>query len=67
MSENITRDEFVERFVKWMIETASAPFDDGSSIEEYARSTAGSYFDDPFQRQEGPEACAESDMDCWEA
>jgi len=66
MGETITRDEFIERFVKRMIAVAGATFDDGSSIEEYARGTAGTYFDDPNYREEGPEACAESDMDYWE-
>jgi hypothetical protein len=66
MSETISRDEFIERFVKRMIEVAGATFADGSSIEEYARDTAGTYFDDPSYREEGPEACAESDMEYWE-
>jgi len=66
MSEAISREEFIERFVKRMIEVAGATFSDGSSIEEYARATAGTYFDDPDQREEGPEACAKSDRDYWE-
>lgn len=67
MTESLTRDEFIERFVKRMVDVAGPAFADGSSIEEYARIAAGTYFDDPDQRRDGPEACAESDMDCWEA
>lgn len=31
---------------------------DGGSIEEYARMTAPSYYEDEDQREDGPEACA---------
>ena len=66
MSDPITRADFIERFVKRMVAATGPTFDDGSSIEDYARDTAGSYFDDPDQRADGPEACAEADMSYWE-
>lgn len=63
--EAITRDEFIERFVARMLRAGPA-FADGSSIEEYAREVAPTYWGEESQREDGPESCAEGDMDCWE-
>ncbi|GLS46743.1 hypothetical protein [Methylobacterium brachythecii] len=40
-------------------------FDDGLSAEAYAKETAPTYFDDPYQRADGPEECAEADISYW--
>jgi len=62
-----TKDDFVTRFVKRMVERGGKQFDDGSSIEEYAQETAPLYWAEPDQREEGPEACAdEAPMLCRE-
>jgi hypothetical protein len=63
--ETISREEFIERFVKHMLSAAGATFNDGSSIEEYAREIAPTYWGEKSQREDGPESCAEGDMDCW--
>lgn len=58
--------EFCRRFVGYMVSTAGfSHFDDGASVEEYARETAPTYFADPDQRSDGPEECAASDMSYW--
>lgn len=62
----ITREEFIERFVKHMVAEAGETFRNGESIREYAEMTAPTYFDDPYQREEGPEECADADMSYWE-
>lgn len=64
--EQITRDEFIERFVKHMLSVGGTTFADGGSIEEYAREIAPTYWGDEGLREDGPESCAEGDMDCWE-
>lgn len=43
-----------------------ATFSGGESIEEYARLAAPTYWAEPHQREDGPHACAEADMDCWD-
>lgn len=65
MSEQLTEAEFIERFVARML-SYGATFADGSSIEEYAREIAPTYWAHVDQREDGPEECAEADMDCWE-
>jgi hypothetical protein len=66
MNEAITmaREEFCARFKAEMLR-AGPTFDDGTSITEYADETAPTYWDDPDQRAEGPEACAQADMSYW--
>ncbi|PQV52867.1 hypothetical protein LX70_03973 [Defluviimonas denitrificans] len=59
-------EEFTERFVKEMVRLGGETFADGSSVAEYARETAPLYYAEDYQREEGPEACAEADIDCWE-
>ena len=62
----MTKEEFCARFVAHMTEKAGfTHFDDGESVAEYAAMIAPSYWEEPYQREEGPEACAEVDMDYW--
>jgi hypothetical protein len=63
---DLTEDEFCARFVAFMVASAGAEFDDGSSIAEYAAEAAPTYWADPDRRAEGPEACAEADIGYWE-
>lgn len=65
MAPEITKEEFIRRFVDCMVRRAGDTFDDGSSIREYAEQAAPAYWDDPDQRAEGPEDCAESDISYW--
>ena len=62
----MTLDEFTSRFTAEAkrisgIET----FDDGTSVDDYCKEVAGSYHADPLYREDGPEACAESDVSYW--
>lgn len=66
MTDEITKEEFIERFVAELVRLGGEVFNDGSSIAEYGREVAPSYWDEDYQREEGPEACAEADRDCWE-
>lgn len=59
------KEEFCQRFVAHMLAQAGETFDDGRSVKEYAEENALAYWDDPHYRDEGPEACAESDMSYW--
>ncbi|MGL6208549.1 MAG: hypothetical protein ACRC14_01815, partial [Paracoccaceae bacterium] len=59
------RDTFIERFVAYMVRTAGPNFDDGESVEDYARDVAESYWADSARRDEGPEECADADMSYW--
>lgn len=66
MSEpNMTKEEFVARFKARIVAVAGETFDDGESIAEYADGVASSYYDEPDQRADGPEVCADSDMSYW--
>jgi len=65
-SEVVGEAEFCARFKARMLKRAGPTFDDGDSIADYADETAPSYFAEPYQREEGPEACADSDMSYWE-
>lgn len=62
----ITEAQFIERFVKELIRLGGATFSDGSSVEDYARETAPLYWAEEWQREDGPEVCADADYDCWE-
>ncbi|MBN8187572.1 hypothetical protein JF540_12815 [Salipiger thiooxidans] len=59
-------EEFTEKFVKELVRLGGPTFADGTSVEEYALQTAPLYFAEDWQREDGPEACAEADFDCWE-
>lgn len=61
----LTKDEFCARFKAEMLRIAGPSFDDGDSIADYADQTGPTYFDDPEQRGEGPEACAQADVSYW--
>lgn len=63
----LTREEFCARFKARMLEVAGPVFADGGSVAEYADDAAPTYWDEPHQREEGPEACAEEDLSEWEA
>ena len=63
----MTQEEFITRFIAHMVKTAGfAAFDDGTSVAAYAEEVAGSYWADEYCCADGPEACAEVDMDYWE-
>lgn len=63
--DTLTKEEFCRRFVEYMVRRGGETFDDGSSIREYAEEIAPTYWDDPGQRSDGPEECADADMDYW--
>lgn len=65
-SNEKARDEFCARFKAHMLKLSPFDkFDDGMTVAEYAEDTAPTYYDNPDQRAEGPEECAESDMSYW--
>jgi hypothetical protein len=57
--------EFCARFKARMLARVGDTFEDGGSIAEYADMAALAYFDDPKQRDEGPEECADADISYW--
>ena len=62
----LTLEEWTERFTAHMVKMAGfTHFEDGGSVEEYAREVAAASWQDPLYRDDGPEACAESDMHYW--
>lgn len=64
---DITREEFCARFKSRML-AASSPytvFADGDSIAEYADEVAPTYWETEWQRELGPEECANADMSYW--
>ncbi|HWV44160.1 hypothetical protein [Pseudorhodoplanes sp.] len=65
MTPTISKDEFCSRFKAHMIARTGKTFDDGESIEEYADDVAPSYWENPEQREDGPEECANSDISYW--
>ena len=67
-STKLTLDEFCARFVSHMKKAAPfTHFDDGMSVEEYAKETAPTYFRDQYTSDpnETPEDCADADMSYW--
>lgn len=66
MAETLSKEEFCTRFEAEMI--TAAPIYGGSKEElaAYAAEIAPSYFETDWQRAEGPEACAQSDISYWE-
>lgn len=64
---NPARDEWCRRFVTHMIERAAPRdhFDDGELILDYAEATAPTYWDEPWQRDMGPEESADADISYW--
>ncbi len=67
MSAPITKDQFVDRFVAHMLKSGGPRFDDGESIEDYAREVAPSYYEGQHcdDSGESPEECADTDMSYW--
>ncbi|MDQ7775287.1 MAG: hypothetical protein Q4615_04890 [Paracoccus aminovorans] len=63
---DIAEAEFIERFVNHMVLIGGTEFADGSSIKEYALEVAPTYWAEPGQREDGPEACAAADFSHWE-
>ena len=60
------RDQFIQRFVDHMAKQAGfAAFDDGTTVTDYAKDTAPSYWETDWQRELGPEECAEADISYW--
>lgn len=64
--QQITKEEFVRRFIGEMVRLAGETDGNGESVRDYAADVAPAYFDDLNGREVGPEACAESDLDNWE-
>lgn len=64
--QNITKEKFVRRFIDEMVRLAGEADGNGDRVRDYAAAVAPTYFDDPDQRECGPEDCAESDLDNWE-
>lgn len=62
--ERMTKEEFCARFRARML-TYGKTFDDGTSIAEYADETAPTYWEDPLNREDGPEECADADASYW--
>ena len=62
----MTEAEWIEAYVAHTLKTCGfTHFDDGQSVEAYALETARASYADPCYRADGPEACADSDMDYW--
>lgn len=57
--KTIDRAEFIARFKAEMLRVG------GETFDEYADETAPTYWDDPGQREEGPEECALADIGYW--
>jgi hypothetical protein len=62
---DITKEDFCARFKARMLTIAGPTFADGESIAEYADQAGPTYWDDPHQREDGPEECADADMSYW--
>ncbi|WP_376856037.1 hypothetical protein [Brevundimonas faecalis] len=62
---NITKEEFCDRFVTEMMK--AAPIFDSTTDEllAYADEIAPSYWETEWQREDGPEACAQADISYW--
>ena len=63
---NQTKSKWIDDYVAYTLKTCGfTHFDDGSPVESYAREVAESYWADQDFRADGPEVCADSDMDYW--
>ena len=56
----MTRDEFLQRFKSKLRDILGEHYDFG-----YVDQIAPTYWDDPLQRAEGPEDCAEAEASEW--
>lgn len=62
----LSEHSFVARFTERCLKTCGfTHFDDGTSVQDYCEKVAPSYWADPFQREIGPEECADEDMSYW--
>lgn len=62
----LTKEAWCKTYVEHTLKLArKTDFDDGASIAEYAAECAEAAYSDALYRDEGPEACAESDMSYW--
>lgn len=59
----IDKAEFGERFTARMVDRIGPTFDDGTSVADYARQIAPSAWDADWQRDAGPEACADVNIE----
>ena len=62
----MTKEEFCARFKARMLARVGPKDAEGADVAEYADMTAPSYWDEPDQREDGPEACADADLSYWE-
>lgn len=70
-TELMTKDEFCDRFVAELLRIVGPTYldaDTGEAVSTatYAEQTAPTYWDEPWQREEGPEVCAATDYSYWE-
>ena len=60
MTDQITRDDFLSRFKARLRDLLGESYD-----FKYVDHIAPTYWDDPGQRAEGPEECAEAEASEW--
>ncbi len=58
-------DDYVDRFVRRMVEVAGNEFENGQSISEYARQRAKFYLSDPSHKGKASWECADVDVASW--
>lgn len=57
--------EYVDRFTHRMFEVGGRKFENGQSVEEYARKRALFYWSDPSHKGKAPWVCADEDVANW--
>jgi len=62
----MTKEIFVARFKARMLAVVGEKFSDGGSVANYADEIGSTYYDNPDQREDGPEECADFDISYWE-
>lgn len=64
---DLTKEEFCARFKAHLLAMAGPHTDDAgrAEMEDYADMVGPTYWDEPDQREEGPESCADEDISCW--
>jgi len=63
---DLTEEEFTKRFTAHALKQCGfTHFDDGTSVSDYCAEVGPSYWKDKNYSSEGPETCAEADMDYW--
>lgn len=62
----MTREEFCARFVAEMMTEAGSYDGSDADLRAYAEEAAPTYWAEEWQREEGPEACAQTDVSYWE-